>query len=53
VLCYPANDVYVVGQGKSEILLPAVRDVVREVDLMQRRIVVTPTEGLLPEDHAD
>jgi 16S rRNA processing protein RimM len=53
VLRGPANDVYVIGQGKTEILLPVVRDVVREVNLNQRRIVVTPTEGLLPEDHAD
>jgi 16S rRNA processing protein RimM len=45
-----ANDVFVVGQGKSEILLPVVRDVVRQVDTVNRRIVVTPTPGLLPED---
>jgi len=45
-----AHDVYVVGEGKSEIMLPAVREVVREVDLRNRRIVVTPTPGLLPEE---
>ena len=50
VLGSPANDVYVVGQGKSEILLPAIRDVVVEVDLAGRRIVVRPTPGLLPEE---
>jgi len=43
-----ANDVYVIGSGKDEILLPAVKDVIRHVDLQQRRIVVTPTPGLLP-----
>jgi len=31
-------------------MLPAVREVVREVDLRNRRIVVTPTPGLLPEE---
>ena len=50
VLANPANDVYVVGQGKAEILLPAVRDVVIEVDLANRRIVVQPTPGLLPDE---
>ena len=50
VLASPANDVYAIGQGKSEILLPAIRDVVVEVDLAQRRIVVQPTPGLLPEE---
>ena len=42
------NDVYVIGEGKAQILLPAVQDVVREVDLKRRRIVVSPTPGLLP-----
>ena len=50
VLTNPANDVYVIGQGKAEILLPAIKDVVREVDVANRRIVVQPTPGLLPED---
>ena len=43
-----ANDVYVIGEGKDEILLPAIKDVVRDVDLTARRIVVSPTPGLLP-----
>jgi len=38
----PANDVMVVG----EILLPLIREVVREVDLERRRIVVRLMEGL-------
>ncbi len=48
-----ANDVYVVGSGKSEILLPVIKDVVKRVDLESRIIVVTPTPGLLPTDPAD
>lgn len=43
-----ANDVYVVGQGKNEILLPAVKQVVRSVDIAKRQIVVTLIPGLLP-----
>ncbi len=42
------NDVYVIGAGKDEILLPAVKEVIRNVDTQLRRIVVTPTPGLLP-----
>lgn len=44
-----ANDVLVIGHDrKNEILLPVIKDVVRELDRAQRRIVVTPTPGLLP-----
>ncbi len=49
VLRTKANDVYVIGSGKSEILLPAIRDVVQAVDLALKRVIVTPTAGLLPE----
>ena len=45
-----AHDVYVIGEGKSEIMLPAIKEIVREVDLRNRRIVVAPTPGLLPEE---
>jgi 16S rRNA processing protein RimM len=45
-----ANDVFVIGEGKQEILLPMVRDVVRRIDIAARRIVVSPTPGLLPGD---
>lgn len=47
VLRGPGNDVYVIGEGKSEILLPAIKEVVRDVDMTARRIIVAPTPGLL------
>jgi 16S rRNA processing protein RimM len=50
VLRSDANDVLVLGQGKDEILLPMVRDVVRHVDIVGRRIQVALTPGLLPGD---
>ncbi len=50
VLSGPANDVYVVGQGKSEILLPAIQSVVVDVNLRDKRIVVQPSPGLLSDD---
>lgn len=40
VLEYPANDVYRVVQGGVETLVPAIREVVREVDLDGGRMIV-------------
>ncbi|HEY8739233.1 MAG TPA: PRC-barrel domain-containing protein, partial [Candidatus Dormibacteraeota bacterium] len=40
VLQYPANDVYRVQGDSGEHLVPALRDVVREVDLGAGRMVV-------------
>ena len=45
VLPYPAYDLFQVG----EILIPAVKEIVIEVDTVNRRIVVDPPEGLLPD----
>lgn len=42
-----ANDVYVVKQGNRELLLPAIHDVVREIDPMAGKIIIHPMEGLL------
>jgi 16S rRNA processing protein RimM len=41
-----ANDVYVVQGAQGEILLPALRSVIREVDLGAQRMTVHLTEGL-------
>lgn len=42
-----SNDVYVVkGQGK-EYLIPAMYQVVREVNLSEKRMVISPMKGLL------
>lgn len=42
----PANDLWVTDDGR---LIPAVRDVVVEVDLERGRVVVRPIPGLLEE----
>jgi 16S rRNA processing protein RimM len=39
-----SNDVYVVRGGPRELLIPAIEDVVREVDLKGGRLVVEPPE---------
>lgn len=46
VMSTPGNDVYVVGNGR-QVLIPAVEDVVVEVDLKAGRVMVKPIEGLL------
>jgi 16S rRNA processing protein RimM len=51
VLFTKANDVYVVRGPAGEVLLPAIRDVVLQVDVPARRMVVALPEGLL--DDAD
>lgn len=40
-----ANDVYIV-KGEREILIPAIKQVIREVDLEKRRMTVELLEGL-------
>ena len=49
VLRGPAHDVYVVRGPGGEVLLPAVREVVREVRVEDRQITVRPVPGLLEE----
>ncbi|HEX2911852.1 MAG TPA: ribosome maturation factor RimM [Chloroflexia bacterium] len=45
----PANDVYVVRGplSKSDVLLPAIKDVIKEIDLEEGRITVELMEGLI------
>jgi 16S rRNA processing protein RimM len=49
VLRTGANDVYVVRGGKSEILVPAIRDVVAELAPHRGRMVVRMMSGLMDE----
>ena len=46
ILSTGSNDVYVVNQGKNEVLVPAIEGVVLEVDLEKGRITVDLPEGL-------
>jgi len=40
------HDIYVVQEGDKEILIPAVHEVIREVDLENKKVVVAEMEGL-------
>jgi 16S rRNA processing protein RimM len=42
----PAHDVYVVRQGEREVLLPAVEDVIVEINLEEGVLKASPPEGL-------
>jgi 16S rRNA processing protein RimM len=44
------HDVYVVKKGDREFLIPAVRHVVRQVDVAARRMIIHAAEGLLHQD---
>lgn len=42
-----SNDIYVVQEGKREVLIPAIHDVVKEIDLINNRMIISEVEGLL------
>lgn len=42
-----ANDVYVIKDGKKEYLIPAIKDVVIEVDISENKMVIDPIDGML------
>ncbi len=46
VLPSGGNDIFVVQSGKREILVPALKQVVRKIDLQARRIEVVLPTGL-------
>jgi len=47
ILPTPSNDNYVVSGAKGEILIPAIEDVIKSIDLNKGCLVVEPIEGLL------
>jgi 16S rRNA processing protein RimM len=47
VLDTRANDVYIVSDGTREILLPAIPDVVREINVERGEMIVQLIEGLV------
>ena len=49
VLRYPASDVYVIRGTRGEILVPAVKEFVRSVDLATRTMTVRLIEGMIEE----
>ncbi|MEN3189908.1 MAG: ribosome maturation factor RimM [Atribacterota bacterium] len=43
-----SNDVYIVkNKNKKEILIPAIREVVKDIDLKRKRIIINVIDGLI------
>jgi len=47
-----SNDIYVVQRGEKEVLIPAIHDVVQEIDLAGKRMIISEMEGLLDLNEA-
>jgi len=45
-----SNDVYVVGRGANELLIPAIDEVVRQIDLPAHKMIVHLLPGLTSEE---
>jgi len=47
ILASQSNDIYIVHGNRGEILIPAIADVIKSIDLNQGRLIIEPIEGLL------
>lgn len=47
VMKYAANDVYEVENGKDKFYIPAIKDVVKNVDILNKKVYVELMEGLI------
>ncbi|PKN26737.1 MAG: 16S rRNA processing protein RimM [Deltaproteobacteria bacterium HGW-Deltaproteobacteria-21] len=52
ILSTGSNDIYVVRNGDSEILVPAVHGVVEDIDLPSGKMIISDVEGLLDLNEA-
>ena len=43
----PANDVYVVFNGKKELLIPIVAEIVLSIDYDKKEILIASIDGLI------
>lgn len=44
---YPAQDVWIVQDGTTQHMIPAVKEFIKMVDVVQRKVVVDAIEGLI------
>ncbi len=49
VITTGGNDVYCIGQGKNQILIPAIKDVILDVDMQAKKMLVKIPDGLLDD----
>jgi 16S rRNA processing protein RimM len=48
VLEYPASDIFVIRKNEQEILIPAVAQFIKKINIEDSTIIIEPIEGLLP-----
>ena len=46
IIATGSNDIYVVREGEKEFLIPAIHDVVEEIDLKNKKMIIDEMEGL-------
>jgi 16S rRNA processing protein RimM len=49
IISLPANDLYVVEDDGKQYDIPALKTVVKKIDLQKREMIIEPMEGLLDE----
>ncbi len=49
ILVTGSNDVYAVTDGEREVLIPAIEEVIKEINLKEERIIIRPVAGLLDD----
>lgn len=49
VITTGGNDVYCIGTGKNQVLIPAIKDVVLDVDISAKKMLVKIPNGLLDD----
>jgi 16S rRNA processing protein RimM len=47
IIATGSNDIYVVKEGETEYLIPAIYEVVEEINLKDKKIIISEMEGLL------
>lgn len=50
VLQYPAHDIYVLRYGIAEVMIPAVAEFIKKIDIEAGKMIIKPVDGLLPEE---
>jgi 16S rRNA processing protein RimM len=50
VIQTPAQDVYVIDAGEKEIMIPAVKQFVKRINIQKNEMWIDPIEGLIESD---
>lgn len=47
VLQNSSNDVYIIRDKEKEYLIPAIKEFIKEVNILEKRIIIDPIEGMI------